>query len=154
MTTFTDGIKSALNKPVQAVTKGLQWIRNKLPFSDAKEGPLSQLTLSGRKVLTTFANGIQQEEKLPAEIVNQSFEGMNFDISSKAPKTSKEKKQERKSSDEGGRTIIKKTTIENLTIPVDLKKLKDIKALLQLIEEIEDFTNSNGSDEDPELQPA
>ena len=51
METFTEGIRSAVNKPVEAVKGALSKIRQMLPFSDAKEGPLSQLTLSGRRVV-------------------------------------------------------------------------------------------------------
>ena len=50
MDTFTEGIKAAVNKPVEAVKGALAKVRELLPFSDAKEGPLSQLTLSGKRV--------------------------------------------------------------------------------------------------------
>jgi hypothetical protein len=56
--TLIDGIKSMISKPVEIVQAGLQKIRNLLPFSDAKEGPLSQLTLSGRKILETISAGV------------------------------------------------------------------------------------------------
>ena len=45
VTTFANGIKSAFTGAVDAVKGGLQRIRNMLPFSDAKEGPLSTLCL-------------------------------------------------------------------------------------------------------------
>ncbi|MBF0590188.1 MAG: phage tail tape measure protein, partial [Magnetococcales bacterium] len=38
----------------------LSKVRNLLPFSDAREGPLSQLTLSGSKILETLGVGMQQ----------------------------------------------------------------------------------------------
>ena len=53
--TFANGIKSAFTGAVDAVKGGLQKIRNLLPFSDAKEGPLSTLTLSGQRTMTTYA---------------------------------------------------------------------------------------------------
>lgn len=53
-----DGINSAMNRAVEAVKNGLQRIRNLLPFSDAKTGPLSDLTESGRKMMETFASGM------------------------------------------------------------------------------------------------
>ncbi|XPV77631.1 MAG: phage tail tape measure protein [Desulfovibrio sp.] len=59
MSTFTDGIKSVINVPVDMVKGGLAKMRNLLPFSDAKEGPLSSLTLSGRKVMDTLGVGIR-----------------------------------------------------------------------------------------------
>ena len=55
---FIDGLKSVLNGPVEVVKAGLQKVRNLLPFSDAKEGPLSTLTRSGAAMLQTFAGGI------------------------------------------------------------------------------------------------
>ena len=78
MDTFTSGIKEAVNKPVEAVKAGLQKIRNMLPFSDAKEGPLNQLTLSGTKVLTTLTTGIEKTENAPAEAVEKSFEKIDM----------------------------------------------------------------------------
>ncbi|MDR3561909.1 MAG: phage tail tape measure protein [Negativicutes bacterium] len=58
---FTGGIRSALYGPVEAVQEGLQWVRNLLPFSDAKEGPLSQLSKSGRALMSTLAEGVKFE---------------------------------------------------------------------------------------------
>lgn len=57
---FTDGLKSVISKPVDLVKGGLQKIRNLLPFSDAKEGPLSTLTRSGRALIDTFGEGINK----------------------------------------------------------------------------------------------
>ena len=57
-TTFTDGLKSKISAPVEIVKSGLQAIRNMLPFSDAKTGPLSTLTLSGQRMMETLATGV------------------------------------------------------------------------------------------------
>lgn len=46
----------------------------------------------------------------------------------------------------------KKTIIQKLVLNVDLKKIKDLQKLLQLLEEIEDYTNGNGQDTEPEPQ--
>ncbi len=59
ITAFGDGIKSLINQPVALVTSGLQKVRNLLPFSDAKEGPLSSLTKSGRAFIETWRAGMQ-----------------------------------------------------------------------------------------------
>lgn len=56
--TFTDGLKSMASAPVEMVKSGLQAIRNMLPFSDAKTGPLSTLTLSGQRMMETLATGV------------------------------------------------------------------------------------------------
>jgi TP901 family phage tail tape measure protein len=55
---FCDGLKSVLNAPVDLVKQGLEAVRNLLPFSDAKEGPLSDLTLSGQRMATTLGEGV------------------------------------------------------------------------------------------------
>lgn len=60
MRTFADGIRSTFKAPADAIRSGLQMIRQMLPFSDAKEGPLSQLTLNGRKIFETIAAGMPQ----------------------------------------------------------------------------------------------
>lgn len=152
ITTFTDGIKSAINKPAETIKGGLQKIRNMLPFSDAKTGPLSTLTLSGRKVMTTFSGGIEKESGAPSEAVKKSFEQMNFSVAVKAPELKREKEADEEK--EGStKTITKRTVIESLNLNVDLKKIEELKKLLQLLEEIEDYTNGNGSDAEPELLP-
>lgn len=53
------GIKSRLMLPVEVVKSGLQKVRNLLPFSDAKEGPLSTLTLSGARMIETLSGGVK-----------------------------------------------------------------------------------------------
>lgn len=56
--TFVDGIKSMAMAPFNAVCEALQSVRNLLPFSDAKEGPLSTLTLSGSRLMSTIGEGV------------------------------------------------------------------------------------------------
>ena len=56
--TLTDGIKAAAYAPVEAIGEVLGKVREYLPFSDAKVGPLSQLTLSGQKVVDTLREGM------------------------------------------------------------------------------------------------
>ena len=77
LTTFTEGIKSAISAPVEAIKGGLQKIRNMLPFSDAKTGPLSTLTLSGHRTMTTYATGIQQAAAAPAGAAQSALEKVN-----------------------------------------------------------------------------
>ncbi|WP_419787211.1 phage tail tape measure protein [Pseudodesulfovibrio sp.] len=57
--TLADGIKSVITMPYDLVKSGLQKVRQLLPFSDAKEGPLSALTLSGTKIMDTLGSGIR-----------------------------------------------------------------------------------------------
>jgi len=56
--TLVAGIKSMASAPIAALKNIFQKLRNLLPFSDAKEGPLSQLTLSGSRIMSTLGQGI------------------------------------------------------------------------------------------------
>lgn len=58
LSTIVDGIKSAAGALVDSVKGVFQKVRNLLPFSDAKEGPLSTLTLSGSRLMTTLGEGV------------------------------------------------------------------------------------------------
>ncbi|PKN67190.1 MAG: phage tail tape measure protein [Deltaproteobacteria bacterium HGW-Deltaproteobacteria-15] len=55
---ITAGIKSKLTAPVEAVKGVLGKIANLIPHSDAKEGPLSGLTTSGRAIMETLGAGV------------------------------------------------------------------------------------------------
>ena len=154
--TFTEGIKSAISKPVEAVKGGLQKIRQMLPFSDAKEGPLSTLTLSGRRVLETFSTGIKQTENIPSDTVEQSFQRMHF--STAKPEWQREKTDAPQSGTdretvETGKATTKQTIIEHLEINPDLNRMKDLKTLFALIDELKAYVDSNHTETDPEPQP-
>ena len=56
--TFADGIGSVVSAPVEWVKKGIKLIDDYLPHSDARKGPLSRLTWSGSRLMSTFAAGI------------------------------------------------------------------------------------------------
>lgn len=58
LATLAEGIKSAVMLPFNAVQGAFEWLANLLPFSDAREGPLSSLTLSGSRVMSTLGEGI------------------------------------------------------------------------------------------------
>lgn len=58
MSTLAEGVKSMFMAPYNAVYSGLQMLRKLLPFSDAQEGPLSTLTLSGTRIMTTLSQGV------------------------------------------------------------------------------------------------
>lgn len=59
MSTLAAGIKSTVMAPVEVVKTGLSKLRDFLPFSDAKVGPLSALTLSGRRIMDTLGVGVR-----------------------------------------------------------------------------------------------
>ena len=69
--TLTDGIKAAAYAPVEAIGEVLGKVREYLPFSDAKVGPLSQLTLSGQKVVDTLREGMLSANPLTDDISKQ-----------------------------------------------------------------------------------
>ena len=56
MSALAKGINSGLSKALSAVKSGMAKIRSYLPFSPAKEGPLSDLDKSGKSFFPTFAS--------------------------------------------------------------------------------------------------
>lgn len=74
--TIADGIKSAVMAPVNAIKNGLSKVRDFLPFSDAKVGPLSTLTASGQALLNTIAEGMEKAKGAPATVFTRSAGGM------------------------------------------------------------------------------
>ncbi len=162
LTTFTEGIKSAISAPVDAVKGALTKIRKLLPFSDAKEGPLSTLTLSGRRVFETINTGMNQTMHLPAETTENAFSEIGLDDGTEGTKTKpfaykrqdvkkislQSIKTEKAESKETSMTKNEKATIiQKLIVQADITKLKDLNALFALIDEIKEITNG---EEDPD----
>jgi hypothetical protein len=56
--TFVDGILSMKSYLVDGITNVFSAVRKLMPFSDAKEGPFSQLTYSGGAIMSTMAQGV------------------------------------------------------------------------------------------------
>lgn len=56
--TFKEGILSKVTDLKETFSDALSALRNLLPFSDAKEGPLSTLTLSGSRLMSTLGEGM------------------------------------------------------------------------------------------------
>ena len=155
VTTFADGIKNAFTGAVDAVKGGLQKIRNMLPFSDAKEGPLSTLTLSGQRTMTTYAHGLTLAQDAPVEAMEQGLKQTKASLErTPAKKVSFRGEQEEAENSEASKSSGGKgnVIIQKLLLPVDLKKIKDLQQLLNLLKEIEDYTNGNGT-EDPNGDP-
>lgn len=66
---FTKGIKSGINAAKGAVEKGMGAIRKLLPFSPAKEGPLSDLDKSGESFFPTwYEAALKKVPKMSREI--------------------------------------------------------------------------------------
>lgn len=57
---FANGVRAAAGAVIGAVQGVLSKVRQMLPFSDAKVGPLSDLTLSGQRMVETLAKGVMQ----------------------------------------------------------------------------------------------
>lgn len=153
VTTFAEGISSAFSSAVNAVKNGLQKIRNMLPFSDAKEGPLSTLTLSGQRTMTTYAEGLTLAQNAPAEAMEKGLSQAKATLEREPTKKVNLNGGSDQSSSSGetessGSGSKKGVNIQKFIMQVDLKKIKDLQTLLALLQEIEDYTNGNG-DEDP-----
>ncbi len=56
--TFIEGIKSMASSVADSVAGVFAKVREYLPFSDAHIGPLSQLTLSGARMMSTLGDGV------------------------------------------------------------------------------------------------
>nr|DAQ22171.1 MAG TPA: tail tape measure [Caudoviricetes sp.] len=161
VTTFANGIKSAFTGAVDAVKGGLQKIRNMLPFSDAKEGPLSTLTLSGQRTMTTYAHGLTLGQDAPAAAMEQGLERAKATLEREPVKkvnlTGKDtdgQTTDEEAGDSAGSG--KKVIIQKLLMQVDLKKLKDLQGLLEILKEVEDYAEGNGTEEpdgDPDAVP-
>ncbi|WP_138751125.1 hypothetical protein [Paenibacillus sinopodophylli] len=78
ITTLVDGIKSMAMAPVKAIEGVMEKVREFLPFSDAKKGPLSQLTYSGGAVMTTLATGVNKQQGALQDAVSNAFAGTNM----------------------------------------------------------------------------
>jgi phage-related protein len=77
LTTVGEGIKSAVTAPYRAAKSALSFVRDLLPFSDAKEGPLANLTRSGSALLEALAGGIAKAATVPAKAIAGAFGFMN-----------------------------------------------------------------------------
>lgn len=69
--TIAKGIKSAKGKTGAAVEESFEEAEDKMPHSDAKEGPFKDLSKSGKSVIKTFAAGMESE----AGKVDKAFSG-------------------------------------------------------------------------------
>jgi len=71
-----EGIKAAWSGLVDNVTGLMGDLRDLLPFSDAKTGPLSQLTASGSALVTTFSEGLSAVADVPIKALSGLLEGV------------------------------------------------------------------------------
>lgn len=140
ISTFVEGLKSMATAPFDTVANVFQKVRQLLPFSDAKEGPFSDLTLSGRRVFETLDTGMQQTADLPADTIGSAFEDADGGIGA--------------SGSAGGTGTTgsgRQTIIQELILNIKLDDIDTLQKLKKLIQEIED--DVNGDDPDPEAVP-
>ncbi len=131
--TLKEGILSVALAPVMAIKGVFGKIRRFLPFSDAIEGPLSDLTLSGQRVVGTLADGMKQAAPQLAEAAEQSFD-INRELNSKF--NIDLNKNEGKNSSHGSRSYV--INIKELT----LKGVNNAKTLFEeLSMQVEGFEN-------------
>lgn len=151
--TFVGGVKSVANQPVEAIKAIFEKVRQMLPFSDAKEGPFSHLTLNGRRIMETVTTGINQTSELPSEAVDKSFSKVDFSVSKQPIK--KVSFSEKKETSETASTTTKEKAIviQKLVLQVGIDKLKELPQLFALLKELEDYVNSNGDSGDYEPTP-
>lgn len=155
VSTFANGIKSAFSAPVNAVKSGLQKIRNMLPFSDAKEGPLSTLTLSGQRTMTTYAHGLELAQNAPANATEKGLTKVGTALNNepiKKVRLSGSDGGDDNSQDggSGSGSNGKKVIIQKLLMKVDIKTIRELQQLLKLFGEVEEYVNGNGGDVDVE----
>lgn len=74
--TLKEGILSAASGLVDSVKGVFQKVRDLLPFSDAKEGPLSTLTLSGSRLMTTLSEGVNAGFPSLLQNISGKFQGI------------------------------------------------------------------------------
>jgi len=71
-----EGIKSVATAPVRAIKSIVSKIRNFLPFSPAKEGPLSTIDKSGPGLIDAFAAGISKRKEHIEQTISNTLSGV------------------------------------------------------------------------------
>lgn len=74
LSALADGIRNGISAAVSAVSSGMDQIRQFLPFSPAKEGPLSDLDKSGESFFPTFSSKMNTGLKPMLAKVNAGFQ--------------------------------------------------------------------------------
>jgi len=150
VSTFVNGIKSMAAKPVEAVQTIFGKLGNLFPHSDAKEGPLSTLTLSGQRTMTTFAQGVSLAQFAPQEAIEKSFDGARASLTREPVKRIASNKSTDTSAPNWGTGSTAKERggiqISKLIMHVDVSKVKDLQGFVKMMNEVEDYILANGGD--------
>ena len=137
MTTYAGGLEKASNAPAQAIEKGLGAANNVLEKTTLNNAAIEPITGS-------MAQAVEAEKPKPS---------INREPPKKVSLSGDEEGKDNKGGSSGDGNGTKQVIIQKLLIPVDLKKIKDLQQLLELLKEVEDFANANESEEtadDPE----
>lgn len=78
ISTLVDGISAMAMAPVNAIKNVMGKVREFLPFSDAKKGPLSELTYSGGAIMTTLSTGVHKQQGALHTAVSNAFTGIGI----------------------------------------------------------------------------
>lgn len=161
ISTFVDGIRSMINTPAEVVQEGLAKVRQLLPFSDAKKGPLSTLTLSGKRVFETINTGMKKTKDLPAQTTSDAFSKMNMlpeipdmNINTEGiandqiPNGSLREIIKEKSDAEVNNSNTQNNKKTEVHIHCDFSKIKSLDALIKFAKEIEEYVNGNKNNDE------
>lgn len=142
--TLVGGIKSVASKPVEFIKGIFGKMRKLLPFSDAKEGPLSDLTLSGKRTVTTIAQGMETEDNAPYDALEGSFKKIDLSMRREPIKKVSLKEISKESVNHEKVTERERGVfIDKLNMTVDFKQIKELPKLIKMLKDIEDFVNAN-----------
>ncbi|MGQ8822804.1 hypothetical protein [Bacillus wiedmannii] len=76
LNSFTNGIISGFNGAIDAVYRGMKSIRQYLPFSPAKKGPLSDLDKSGEAFFPTWYEAALTKTNAMQKAIGSAFSGV------------------------------------------------------------------------------
>jgi len=128
---FKDGIMATWESLKTSVTKVVGWIRDLLPGSDAKAGPLADLTASGKAFFPTFTKGLIQGADAPTRGVETAL--ARVDLTSKPVDLATVSS----APSESARTVASSLTIEKGAIIINVNDTEDAVADLETrIEEL------------------
>ncbi|MCC2411244.1 hypothetical protein NST14_10690 [Bacillus sp. FSL W8-0519] len=76
LSSFTNGVINGFNGAIDAVYRGMKSIRQYLPFSPAKKGPLSDLDKSGEAFFPTWYNAAMTQVGSMQKAIGGAFSGV------------------------------------------------------------------------------
>lgn len=133
MTTLAQGILNGAYAVIDAVKGTFAKVREMMPFSDAKEGPFSQLTYSGQQLMATMAAGVDSQSGTLQRAVGRAFNGVGINPAGGSVSTAG-----------GGRTVQIGTLVGSITLAdvgnKDTAQLVD-ELLTELYARLQDATD-------------